>query len=173
MDDWYNEDGQHGTVVGVSSSTPTTGGTLNFGNHFYPGPQAEYGNRTPYTGQSGAGQRIGGDDEEDYSNETPLLEELGINFEHIWAKTRAVMILIRRSDSLHLEDADLAGPIVFCLIFGFLLLLKGKVCVCVCVWCYCDVYVDVRWVTLNAIPPLRFTSGIYMGLVFRDVVHSH
>ncbi len=146
MDDWYNEDGQHGTVggmavggvtpkkicpPGVSSSTPTTGGTLNFGNHFYPGPQAEYGNQTPYTGQSGVGQRIGGDDEEDYSNEPPLLEELGINFEHIWAKTRAVMIPTRRSDSLHLEDADLAGPLVFCLIFGFLLLLKGKVCVCV------------------------------------------
>jgi len=28
--------------------------------------------------------------EEDYENEPPLLEELGIRFDHIWAKTEAV-----------------------------------------------------------------------------------
>jgi hypothetical protein len=30
--------------------------------------------------------------EEDYDNEPPLLEELGINFDHIWTKTQAVLI---------------------------------------------------------------------------------
>lgn len=28
---------------------------------------------------------------EDYSNEPPLLEELGIRFDHIWSKTKAVI----------------------------------------------------------------------------------
>ncbi len=146
MDDWYNEDGQHGTAGGVAvggvtqkqirpsgvpTPAPTTGGTLGFGNNFYPGPQAEYGNHMQYTDQSGVGQRIGGDDEEDYSNEPPILEELGVNFEHIWVKTKAVMVPIGRNDSsLHMEDADLVGPLVFCLVFGILLLLKGKVRVC-------------------------------------------
>ncbi len=114
---------------GVISSSPITGGTLNFGNQFYSGSQAEYGTPSPYTGQGGVGMRIGEDEEEDYRNEPPLLEELGINFEHIWAKTRAVLVLTKRIDSLHLEDTDLAGPLVFALVFGFLLLLKGKVCV--------------------------------------------
>jgi hypothetical protein len=30
--------------------------------------------------------------EVDYDNEPPLLEELGIHFDHIWAKTQAVLI---------------------------------------------------------------------------------
>lgn len=30
--------------------------------------------------------------EVDYENEPPLLEELGINFDHIWTKTQAVLI---------------------------------------------------------------------------------
>jgi hypothetical protein len=32
-----------------------------------------------------------GIDEEDYDNEPPLLEELGVRFDHIWAKTQAVI----------------------------------------------------------------------------------
>ncbi len=31
--------------------------------------------------------------EEDYENEPPLLEELGIRFDHIWTKTQAVLYL--------------------------------------------------------------------------------
>lgn len=45
------------------------------------------------------GQNMGGNNvnmalasEEDYQNEPPLLEELGIHFDHIWAKTQAVLI---------------------------------------------------------------------------------
>jgi hypothetical protein len=30
-------------------------------------------------------------EEEDYANEPPLLEELGIRFDHIWSKTHAVI----------------------------------------------------------------------------------
>ena len=48
---------------------------------------------------SNYGQNMGGNSvnsalssEEDYLNEPPLLEELGIHFDHIWAKTQAVLI---------------------------------------------------------------------------------
>lgn len=77
-----------------------------------------------------------------FENEPPLLEELGINFEHIYMKTRAVL-LINKSlastftssspsssaaiDPYILDDTDLAGPITFCLLLGSILLLSGKV----------------------------------------------
>ena len=34
---------------------------------------------------------VNGSIEEDYDNEAPLLEELGIRFDHIWSKTQAVI----------------------------------------------------------------------------------
>lgn len=89
--------------------------------------------------------------EVDYENEPPLLEELGIHFDHIWAKTQAVLIptkvcfrkytLLSTLPSHHtfffvqqinahiLDDADLAGPLCFCLLLGSCLLLSGKVCI--------------------------------------------
>lgn len=62
-----------------------------------------------------------------YPGEPPLFQELGINFSHIKAKTLAVLSL--RSRSLKedvIQDSDMAGPILFCLLFGTLLLLSGK-----------------------------------------------
>lgn len=38
------------------------------------------------------------EDEEDYENEPPLLEELGINFEHILSKTLAVILPTKKID---------------------------------------------------------------------------
>jgi hypothetical protein len=40
--------------------------------------------------------------EEDYSSEPPLLEEIGIRFDHVWEKTQAV-ILINRVSSFPLS----------------------------------------------------------------------
>jgi hypothetical protein len=67
-------------------------------------------------------------DEEDYENEPPLLEELGINPGHILNKSAAVLTpFSARSRDTHLmDDSDLAGPLVFCLILGMVLLLRGK-----------------------------------------------
>jgi len=67
------------------------------------------------------------DIDEDYSNEPPLLEELGIRFDHIWSKTQAVIIPNRSISEHILDDADLAGPIFFCLLLGACLLLSGKI----------------------------------------------
>lgn len=62
-----------------------------------------------------------------FEDEPPLLEELGINFDHIWEKTKSVLNPFKETDSHIMDDTDLAGPLVFCLAFGGLLLLQGKV----------------------------------------------
>jgi protein YIPF5/7 len=87
---------------------------------------------------------VGGGSSSGYSNdyysgkdnldEPSLLEELGINVEHILAKTKAVVVPFRRfhkqsalaDPSMIVEDADLAGPIAFALLLGGELLLTGK-----------------------------------------------
>ena len=66
----------------------------------------------------------GGDD---FSNEPPLLEELGINPDHIVQKSLTVLNPMRSIRSEAAGDADLAGPLVFCLAFGSMLLLTGKI----------------------------------------------
>jgi len=58
--------------------------------------------------------------------EPPLLEELGINFHHIRAKTLTVLNPLRRVDEHIMDDADLAGPIFFIFCFGISLLFSGK-----------------------------------------------
>lgn len=65
--------------------------------------------------------------EDPYAGEPPLLEELGINFEHIVQKTFCVLNPFRNPRPDVILDADLAGPLVFGLAFGSLLLLAGKV----------------------------------------------
>lgn len=63
-----------------------------------------------------------------YPGEPPLLEELGINFLHIKSKTLVVLNpLMKDIPSDIMADSDLAGPILFVLLFGTLLLLAGKV----------------------------------------------
>lgn len=66
-------------------------------------------------------------DEDDFSNEPPLLEELGIHFDHIWVKTQSVLNPMKKIDEHILDDTDLAGPLVFCFLFGVCLLLSAKV----------------------------------------------
>ena len=52
-----------------------------------PGGGSSY--MTDMDGRS-PGNNVSGDDD-DYENEPPLLEELGIRFDHIWSKTQAVI----------------------------------------------------------------------------------
>jgi hypothetical protein len=68
----------------------------------------------------------------DFSEEPPLLEELGIHLDNIAAKTKAVILPISRfrGDKLDpkviCQDADLAGPIVLCLLLGAEMVMSGK-----------------------------------------------
>lgn len=66
-------------------------------------------------------------DPNSFEDEPPLMEELGINFDHIWQKTMAVLNPVTKPDTALMQDTDLAGPLVFCLAFGGSLLLSGKV----------------------------------------------
>lgn len=101
-----------------ASSTPTSG----YGDttSFYTGTIL-----TPDSTLPPYGDVAGGDD--DCENEPPLLEELGINFDHIMQKTVAVLNPIKDPDAAILQESDLAGPLVFCMAFGGFLLLSGKV----------------------------------------------
>ncbi|KAK2047999.1 Yip1-domain-containing protein [Colletotrichum somersetense] len=64
---------------------------------------------------------------EGYEGEPPLLEELGVNFGHIQAKTLAVLNPFRRIDQHLMDDSDLAGPLLSFLLYGTFLLFAGKV----------------------------------------------
>lgn len=64
---------------------------------------------------------------DDIENEPPLLEELGVDFDHIRQKTLAVLNPLGTVSVDVITDQDLAGPLVFCLLFGASLLLSGKV----------------------------------------------
>jgi hypothetical protein len=65
-------------------------------------------------------------------DEAPLLEELGVNIEHILLKTRAVVLPFSRFGGDQLDpavicqDADMAGPIALLLLLGGEMLLTGK-----------------------------------------------
>jgi len=58
--------------------------------------------------------------------EPPLLEELGINFSHIRAKSLTVLNPFARIDEHIMDDADLYGPLIFCFCFATFLLFSGK-----------------------------------------------
>ncbi|KAI9569593.1 Yip1-domain-containing protein [Boletus coccyginus] len=61
-----------------------------------------------------------------FEGEPPLLEELGINFSHIRVKSMTVLNPLQQVDEHIMDDADLAGPLLFFFLFGMLLLLSGK-----------------------------------------------
>ena len=99
----------------------------------YPTPQTFIPQVQPPTFASTGGA---GDLTDDYydKHEPPLLEELGVNWEHIMMKTKAVVIPFRRfqthsalaDPSIIVEDADLAGPLAYALLLGGELLVTGK-----------------------------------------------
>ncbi|KAI9318365.1 hypothetical protein BX666DRAFT_1927097 [Dichotomocladium elegans] len=62
-----------------------------------------------------------------FADEPPLLEELGINFDHIKSKSLTVLNPIRSVPDTIMDDADLAGPLLFIFLFGIFLMLSGKV----------------------------------------------
>ncbi|KAK8798745.1 hypothetical protein WA158_007829 [Blastocystis sp. Blastoise] len=65
--------------------------------------------------------------EEDFSNEPPLLEELGIDFKHIIKKTLFTLNPTGTVSQDLLDDADLTGPVLFLFLLSSLLLLSGKI----------------------------------------------
>ncbi|KAM5193470.1 protein YIPF7 isoform 2-T2 [Mantella aurantiaca] len=64
---------------------------------------------------------------DNFVDEPPLLEELGINFNHIWQKTLTVLNPWKPADGSIMNETDLTGPLMFCFALGSTLLLAGKV----------------------------------------------
>lgn len=98
------------------------------GNVGFGGPQqTAYNGSYGYGGQQGTLGASPGYDEDDYANEPPLLEELGINFDQIFRKTKLILHPLEgRFQSDMMDHSDMAGPIVFCCVMGLLLMLSGK-----------------------------------------------
>ncbi|KAF2139271.1 uncharacterized protein K452DRAFT_232278 [Aplosporella prunicola CBS 121167] len=101
-------------------------------------PAAGYGGNMGFGGPAGVSGRMGEQGglrtgwlaafgTEGYDGEPPLLEELGVNFGHIKMKTLTVLNPLARIDQHIMDDSDLAGPILFFLLFGTFLLFSGKV----------------------------------------------
>uniref|UniRef100_A0A8D2JSR2 Protein YIPF n=1 Tax=Sciurus vulgaris TaxID=55149 RepID=A0A8D2JSR2_SCIVU len=63
----------------------------------------------------------------DYYSQSPYIDKLGINFDHIWQKTLTVLNPMKPADGSIMNETDLTGPILFCVALGATLLLAGKV----------------------------------------------
>ncbi|GHJ85624.1 hypothetical protein NliqN6_2026 [Naganishia liquefaciens] len=61
-----------------------------------------------------------------FEGEPGLMEEIGVNPSHILAKSLTVLNPLKRVDEHIMDDADLAGPLVFCFAFALVLLFSGK-----------------------------------------------
>ncbi|KAL8925443.1 MAG: hypothetical protein Q9208_003535 [Pyrenodesmia sp. 3 TL-2023] len=107
----------HGNAYGASNSYGASG---SFGGA--PGVSGRMGEqgglRTGWLAAFGT---------EGYEGEPPLLEELGVNFGHIKGKTLTVLNPLAPISQHIMDDSDLAGPILFFLLFGTFLLFSGKV----------------------------------------------
>ncbi|NP_001187872.1 protein YIPF5-like [Ictalurus punctatus] len=83
----------------------------------------------PYTGQmfQPAASPGAAEHTDSFEEEPPLLEELGINFDHIWQKTLTVLNPMKPADGSIMNETDLTGPVIFCIALGATLLMAGKV----------------------------------------------
>ncbi|XP_019940411.2 protein YIPF7-like [Paralichthys olivaceus] len=83
-----------------------------------------------YTGQfyhpAVSSGTIGGTGTDSLEEEPPLLEELGISFDHIWQKTLTVLNPFKPADGSIMNETDLTGPILFCVTLGVFLMMAGK-----------------------------------------------
>eukprot|EP00985_Skeletonema_marinoi_P007856 scaffold3506_cov94-Skeletonema_marinoi.AAC.2 len=133
----YNNDGNMMMMSGAMGSGPIGGGTAptTTTTSSTPAPHIFDPNAAKQQQQQQENNNnmtsIDNNNDEDYENEPPLLEELGVNFPHIYSKSRAVLFPIgKHAKSLEAglieDDADLAGPLAFALGLGGELVLVGK-----------------------------------------------
>jgi len=65
-------------------------------------------------------------DDDDFENEPPILEELGINVEHILLRMKGVAFF-KQVEQEVLEDLDLSGPLAIIMALSTCLLCAGKI----------------------------------------------
>jgi hypothetical protein len=87
-DPWYTSSGPQSPAAPINTTTAASQSMFSFsGFHNAPPPP------TYNSGGYSYGNPSDGIDYEDFDNEPPLLEELGINFDHILKKTQAVLFI--------------------------------------------------------------------------------
>ncbi|KAL7945296.1 Yip1 domain-containing protein [Trichoderma barbatum] len=130
MSQYYNQYG--------ASASPSATENLQFYHGSYQAtpsqaPPASYGVPPPGGGfREQSGLRTGwlaAFSAEGYDNEPSLREELGVDFGHVQAKTLAVLNPFSPIERLEhvMNDSDLAGPLLFVVLFGAFLLCSGSV----------------------------------------------
>ncbi|XP_047655378.1 protein YIPF7 [Phacochoerus africanus] len=95
-----------------------------------------------------------------FDEEPPLLEELGINFDHIWQKTLTVLNPLKPADGSIMNETDLTGPILFFVALGTTLLLAGKV-----QFCYVYGMSAIGCLGIHGLLNLMSSSGVSYGCV--------
>lgn len=121
----FNNGAEQSTATSFTSNNQpdSTNNDAFFSGTMYSSDPADNNMNTNSTYSSATYQ------EEDYENEPPLMEELGINLQHIQTKSRAVILPFTKNASIDMsimEDSDMAGPIFFALLLGGELVLSGK-----------------------------------------------
>ncbi|XP_007955969.1 protein YIPF7 [Orycteropus afer afer] len=136
-----SEQPQPASLVPPEMLTPDSTGQC-FQPAFYP----DYYSQSPYI--------------ESFGEEPPLLEELGINFDHIWQKTLTVLNPLKPADGSIMNETDLAGPILFCLALGATLLMAGKF-----QFGYVYGLSAIGCIVIHALLNLMSSSGVSYGCV--------
>ncbi|XP_054205711.1 protein YIPF7 isoform X2 [Homo sapiens] len=116
------------------------------GQFFQPASNSDYYSQSPYI--------------DSFDEEPPLLEELGIHFDHIWQKTLTVLNPMKPVDGSIMNETDLTGPILFCVALGATLLLAGKV-----QFGYVYGMSAIGCLVIHALLNLMSSSGVSYGCV--------
>uniref|UniRef100_A0A1I8EQD6 Protein YIPF n=1 Tax=Wuchereria bancrofti TaxID=6293 RepID=A0A1I8EQD6_WUCBA len=124
QNNWYSSEG--GASWGQYDNSQQQS-SVPQGSVYYDHYQQQTQNTNLYSGQYFIPSQLQAPPADNFEIEPPLLEELGINFSHIRQKTFAVLNPVGSVAPDVIADQDLAGPLVFCLLFGAALLLHGKI----------------------------------------------
>jgi len=151
--DWDNQD-QSQNQYANQSYDPSAAYNQSYDQAAYN--PAQYSGQS-YQPESTPGAATYGDS---FDDEPPLLEELGINFDHIYQKTVAVLNPWRTTDSEVINEVDLTGPFVFCMALGSAMLMVGKVQFGY-IYGIGAVGVVGMWLLLNLMAP----KGAHLGVI--------
>jgi len=116
----FDYGGGYGGGAGQADQYSAPSSYLGPGETPYTGAMFIPDSATPPSSHSATVQHSG------FEDEPPLLEELGINPDHILQKTLTVLNPMRSTDAAIAGDSDLAGPIVFAVAFGSFIMFSGK-----------------------------------------------
>ena len=158
-----------GLSTGMGSQGLLGTGDMSLGGNGMQGMQGFQGNGGEVAGTMTSQVLSPGSMASDFAEEPPLLEELGINFEHIWTKTLFILMPNKQVSSAIVEDTDLAGPLIFCAALGFAMMMTGKlnfgyiygysVFGCIFIWLMLNLLVE------SGIALYRVCSVVGYGLV--------